>query len=219
MLRRITAILVLSIPFAASAQDSAVSIPVETREARHTNALELTVGMGSAQSYGYVASGGRNLEDLGVGLDASIGWRLNPHWMLGAYGTTALFPTGQSDRAAATSVSAGLQANYFFTGTRYTPWIGLGSGWRGYWPSRTGTQSAYMGLDIARLQVGIDVPLTPAVGISPMLGVTLSTLLSQENAAGWSNVASPTVSTSVIAGVVVRFDFLGHQPRIELAQR
>ena len=82
------------------------------------------------------------------------------------------------------------------------PWIGLGAGWHGYWLSQGSGRTAYHGLDLVRLQIGLDVPVTPSFSVEPTLGVTLSTFLSQKapSSGAYAEVKSNSVSVFVLAG-------------------
>src|SRR5260221_4704734 len=68
---------------AARAQESGLAAPLDTREARLSNAFEFAVGVGSAQGFGNLAGGGPSLDDLGVGLAVAARWLLSHHWMRG----------------------------------------------------------------------------------------------------------------------------------------
>jgi hypothetical protein len=197
----------------ARAQENGVSAIASSRETRETNALELSVGLGSAQGFGSLSSGGPNLGDLGVGVDLGVGWRINPRWMVGAYSSTGAYPRSPSSGESTFGTSAGLQANYHFASSS-RPWVGLGAGWHGYWLSQGGGKNSYQGLDLARLQVGFDVAVTPSFSLEPVIGVTLSTFLSQRPAASssFADVGSKSVSVFFLAGALARFDLFGHAP-------
>jgi hypothetical protein len=103
--------------------------------------------------------------------------------MVGVYSSSGLYPSSANNTTWTFGTSAGVQANYHF-GTSARPWIGLGTGWHGYWLSQDGGTTAYQGLDLVRLQLGLDVPVTPSFTLAPVLGVTLSTFLSQKTPSG-----------------------------------
>ena len=194
----------------ARAEQSSVSVPVAARESHETNALEIAVGLGSAQGYGHTESGGPALDNLGVGADVSVGWRINPRWMVGVYSSSALYPSSVAGAIYALGTSAGLQANYHFA-SALRPWVGVGAGWHGYWISHNGVPSSYQGVDLARLQVGIDVPITPSFSLEPLLGVTLSTFATQKPPPGAaSDARSGSLSVFVLVGALARFDLFGH---------
>ncbi len=195
----------------ARAQQGGVSVPLTARESHETNALEIAVGFGSAQGYGKTESGGPTLDNMGVGADVSVGWRINPRWMVGAYSSSALYPT-TGGAGSTLSTSAGVQANYHFAASgELRPWVGVGAGWHGYWISHDGVRSSYQGVDLARLQLGVDMPITPSFSLEPMLSVTLATFATQQSPAGAaSDARSSSLSVFVLAGVLARFDLFGH---------
>jgi hypothetical protein len=193
---------------AARAQQE-VSTSVAAPVSPPSNALELTLGVGSAQGYTNVSSGSGG--ELGVGTDLGIGWRIDRHWMVGGYGSGAVYPSGFGNTSL--GAAAGLQANYHFDfSTR--PWLGLGAGWRGYWQGTERGRTGYMGLDLARVQLGFDLPISRSFTLSPVLGATLTTFLTekQPNAASWSDVGSKDLSLFVFAGALARFDIMGSRP-------
>lgn len=194
----------------ARAQQGSVSVPLTARESQETNALEIAVGLGAAQEFGTAVSGGLGLENLGVGLDLRAGWRINPRWMVGVYSASGFYSSSSSSAATTLSTSAGVQVNYHFATAR-RPWIGLGTGWHGYWLSRDSGRTAYQGLDLVRLQVGLDMPVTPSFSVEPTLGVTLSTFLSQKapSSGASADVKPNSVSLSVLVGMLARFDLFG----------
>ena len=179
------------------------------------NAVELTIGSGYTQGFGDVASGKPTLGDLGKAggvIQGGAGYRIIPQLALGVYGSWAMFGHGaQSDPTGHIySSTAGVQADYHFlpAGHELDPWVSLGTGWRGYWITGDRGTSTMHGMELAKLQVGIDYRIDKQVAISPVVGIDLSTFLTQatpENDA-WHKVSSPDVNTFVFAGVQGRFD-------------
>ncbi len=102
------------------------------------NALEIGAGFGYSQGVGNVGNGVRSLTDsgsAGVSGELDLGWRIDPHWLVGTYGTVAWLSRGDAPGNAFNNwtATAGLQGNYhFLPGENLDPWIGLGAGWRGY---------------------------------------------------------------------------------------
>jgi hypothetical protein len=201
---------------AASAQekDRATSDAPRSLDAA-THSVELTVGTGYAQGFGNVGSSQPSLTDLGVAggaVQVGAGYRLIPQLTLGMYGTGAMFARGdQVDPSARLySASAGVQADWHFlpAGREFDPWIGLGTGWRGYWAHSDQGTTSLQGLELARLEFGVDYRIDRAVAISPVVGADLSTFLTQSTPANDSfhNVASPELNTFVFGGIQGRFD-------------
>jgi len=190
---------------AAHAEEE-VAASAGTRAGPPSNALEVTVGLGSAQGYGNTAGG-----DLGVGTSLGVGWRIDRHWMIGAYGEGAVY-SGTSSNVSSLGAAAGVQANYHFD-AEIQPWVGLGTGWRGFWRGQDDGRTAYQGLDLVRLQAGFDVPISRSFALSPVLGATLSKFLSHSapDAGGFAGPSSNDLSVFVFAGALARFDFFGRR--------
>jgi len=166
--------LVLLLGSAALADETvSVSRAAPEKTAGLYNALEIAVGGGYSQGVGNVGSGVPSLTDsggAGTSLELDVGWRIDPHFLVGVYGTGAWFSTGDASGNAFNnwSATAGVQGNYhFLPGESYDPWIGLGTGWRGYWVNRPEGRDSRHGIDLARLQVGVDVPVQHRDSLRP----------------------------------------------------
>src|SRR5262249_3974381 len=96
-------------------------------------------------------------------------------------------------------------------GRQVDPWIGFGAGWRGNWVNRPEGRDSRHGLDFIRLQVGLDLPVTRGVSISPFIGAAANVLLTQQLArqSSFSNVSNPDVNFFFNAGVTGRWDLFG----------
>lgn len=178
-----------------------------------SNTLELGVELGYAQGFGPIAAGLPTLQGIstaGGALKLDAGWRIDPRWMVGAYAEGSLYGSGNvpgSDHA--TGLAAGLQGQFHVLPfEKYDPWVGVGFGWRGLWADRgNGTQSL-QGLDLARVQVGVDYRLTDSFSLAPTVGVSLTQFLSQKPAggSGFVDTTDRKLNTFVFAGVGGRFD-------------
>jgi len=198
----------------AFAQEVSASIP-SSSSAPADNALEITLGAGYAQGFGDIGSNARRVQDLsqaGGELQLGLGWRINPNFMVGAYGSGGYHATGDyTSGANIYTATAGLQANYHFLPTaKLDPWVGLGSGWRGMWVDHNGTDSRH-GLDLARVTAGLDYRVAPEFAVSPYVGAGLTTFLTQESAGeqAFTNVRGPDVNVWVFGGIQGRFDLFG----------
>jgi hypothetical protein len=179
-------------------------------------AVELTIGTGYAQGLGNVATRQAKLTDVGTAggaVEGSVGYRLIPPLTLGVYGSGAMFGRGDQVDSSANlySATAGVQADWHFLPSAHDldPWVSLGSGWRGYWIHADQGTTSIQGLEMAKLRLGVDYRISPAVAISPVIGADLSLFLSQSNPASngsFSNISSPNVNTFVFAGLLGRFD-------------
>ena len=178
-------------------------------------ALELTIAMGYTQGFGKVASSQPSLTELGTaggGVQGGIGYRILPQLTLGTYGSFGTF--GRADQADPTghlyTSAAGIQADWHFlpAGHPLDPWVSLGSGWRGYWMTGDKGTTAMHGMDLAKLQVGVDYRVDKQISISPVVGVDLSTFFTQSTPEthAYQNISNPNVNTFLFAGVQGRFD-------------
>jgi hypothetical protein len=212
--------LVLSIGSVALADETTTTV-VSTSAPEKTsglyNAFEVGVGAGYSQGVGNVGANVPSLTDSGgpgTSLELDLGWRIDPHFLVGVYGTGAWLSTGDSPGNAFNNwtATAGVQGNYhFLPGESFDPWIGVGTGWRGYWVNRPQGRDSRHGLDLARLQVGVDVPVTKGVTVSPFVGATASLFLTQQLAqeSSFSDIQDRKVNFFLNAGVLGRFDLLG----------
>jgi hypothetical protein len=191
------------------------------------HALELTVGTGYQQGFGKFASAQPSLTDVaqaGGGLQVGVGYRFVPQLTLGVYGSGAIFGRGDAVDSSSKlyTAAAGVQADWHFlpSGSEFDPWVSLGTGWRGYWVSADQGTTSLQGLELAKLQLGVDYRIDQAVAIAPVIGADLSTFLTESTPAsnGFANVQNPNVNTFVFAGVQGRFD-IPTQARAKVASR
>ncbi len=180
-----------------------------------THAVELTIGTGYEQAFGNIQSNRPSFTQVGQAggaVQTGVGYRIIPQLTLGLYGSLAEF--GRADEvdtsAKLYSGAAGVQSDWHFLPGGYTldPWVSLGTGWRGYWIHQNAGDSTAQGMEIAKLQVGLDYRIDQAVAISPVVGADLTTFFTQQTPTsnGWTNVSSPQVNTFLFAGLQGRFD-------------
>jgi hypothetical protein len=216
----------------ASAQDIAAPNDAQEQKTRTlapaTHAVELTIGTGYAQGFGNVGTGQVALTDIstaGGAVQIGVGYRVIPRLTLGVYGSGALFGRGSQVDSSANLYTAtgGVQADWHFLPERseIDPWVSLGSGWRGFWNDTNQGTASMQGLEVAKLQLGVDYRINSAVAISPVVGADMSVFLTQR-AAGestWRNIESPTINTFLFGGVLGRFDVPTGSGSAELASR
>jgi len=180
-------------------------------------AWEIGVGLGYSQGVGDIGTNSPTLNDLSHGggeVQLNVGYRINPKWLVGLYGSAGKYSLGNvtPNDSDVWSVTAGVQANYhFLPDAQWDPWIGLGAGWRGHWVNKPGGTDTRHGLDLARLQVGVDYRVTPEFSIAPYLGASATVFLTQQLAqqTSFSDVHDPNVNFFLSGGIVGRFDILG----------
>jgi hypothetical protein len=89
------------------------------------------------------------------------------------------------------------------------PWLSLGTGVRGMWLTAPEAPSnrAY-GLELGRLQLGVDFRISPSVAISPVIGASASLWLAEDTPAteGLTSVSDNRLNLYVFTGLMGRFD-------------
>jgi hypothetical protein len=180
-----------------------------------TGAVELTIGTGYAQGFGNVASGQPSLTDVaraGGAVQGGVGYRILPELTLGVYGAGGMFGRGDqvSSSADLFTATAGIQADWHFLPSAHEldPWVSLGTGWRGYWVHADQGDTSLQGMELAKLQLGVDYRLDKAIAVSPVIGGDISAFFTESTptSGGFHSVASPEVNAFVFAGVLGRFD-------------
>ncbi len=193
-----------------------------------THAVELTVGTGYEQGFGKFSSGQPSLTDIGTAggaVQLGVGYRIIPQLTLGLYGSGAMF--GRADQVDSStklySAAAGVQTDWHFLpgGHELDPWISLSSGWRGYWINQNTGNASAQGMEIAKLQVGLDYRVAQAVALSPVIGADLSTFFTESTpqSNGFASISSPQVNTFIFAGVIGRFDVPTESAHSQVASR
>lgn len=182
------------------------------------NALEIGVATGYAQGGGELGGTMGNLEDIagpGAAVELALGYRLIPHLSLGAYGSFSTSQHGDSidSNTDVLGATAGIEAiGHFRPDRAVDPWISLGTGWRGLWLNpASGKVTSLQGLDLARLQLGVDYRLSKNVAIAPVIGGSLSMFVSQDNAmtTDLTEIQDKKVNFTGFAGLSGRFDLGG----------
>src|SRR6266542_650904 len=198
----------IAITGAASAQEKDRNVAATKTDelAPAANALELTVGAGYAQGFGDIGTNQPTVTDLaqpGGAVQVGVGYRLIPQLTLGLYGAGAMFSRGDNVDSSTNiySAAAGAHADWHFLPARheFDPWLSLGTGWRGYWTHADHGTTSLQGLELAKLQLGVDYRMASTVAVSPVIGADLSLFLSEStpSARTFANIADPKVNTFV----------------------
>jgi hypothetical protein len=179
--------------------------------------LEVAVGAGYTQGVGGAGSVG-SLEDLtgpGGSVELQLGLRASPGWSLGLYSTLARFRRGDesADGTRAYGATAGVQAVWHSRESRsLDPWVSVGAGWRGLWLSpRGGDTISVHGVEVFRLQLGIDYRFTPWLSVAPVIGASASLFLAEDASMDSSLTAihDNRLNLYGFTGVLGRFDLGG----------
>jgi hypothetical protein len=167
---------------------------------------ELALGVGNHLGLGAVGGAPVRLQDLsggGTTLEIDLGYRPKPAWVIGVYATGSRF-AGQDEHGLAASVlssSAGLQITWHSRPDMFIdPWVGFGTGWRGMWLDGDAGPGTSHGLDLARVQTGLDFRFVSSFALAPVIGADWSIELS-------SNPAAPGrtgVNAFLFAGALAR---------------
>ena len=181
------------------------------------SSFELALGAGYTQGAGGAGMIGA-IEDLagpGGTVELQLGYRASAQFAAGFYGTVARFRHGDTigDGSRAYGATAGLQAVFHSTTNRSVdPWLSVGAGWRGLWLDRVGARpSSMQGIELLRLQFGIDYRFTAKLAVAPVIAVSLSMFL-VENAAmpdDLTSVEDKQLNLYGFAGFLGRFDLGG----------
>ncbi len=224
MLKTLATTLLVLVPAIASAQpETNVDSSADTSAFDHgvapvKNALEIGVATGYTQGAGKLGGNMSSVEDVaraGGAVEVDLGARIIPNLSVGVYGTFSQSAKGDQ-LASSTDVygaSAGVQATWHFRpDTSVDPYINLGGGWRGLWltPS-SGKTTALQGVELARLQVGVDYRITPDIAVSPLIGAALDMFVSQDSpmTTDYTEIQTKKVNFTGFAGIAGRFDLGG----------
>jgi hypothetical protein len=182
------------------------------------NALEIGVATGYTQGVGPIGGGMQHVEDLskaGGAVELDAMYRINPTFAVGAYGSFSKYATGDqiSDQTDVLGATAGIQAAAHLRPDRSVdPWVSLGTGWRGLWLSpQSGKTTSLQGLELARVQVGVDYRISKDVAIAPVIGGSLNLFVSQDSpmTTQYTEIADKKVNFIGFAGLAGRFDLGG----------
>jgi hypothetical protein len=217
MIKNLVPALSLLIPAIAQAQPNEPneSSGVDHYVAPVKDAIEISVGTGYAQGVGKTGGGMADLDELsgpGGAVQLELGYRVIPHLTIGGYGTLSLHDNGDAidDKTDVFGATAGVQAAWHFRPeSSFDPFVKLGTGWKGLWLSPdTGKNTSLQGLELARLQVGVDYRITPEVAIAPVVGGSLGMFISQDSpmTADYTELDNKEVNFTGFAGIAGTFD-------------
>ncbi len=176
-------------------------------------AVELGVEAGYTQGFGAPVADPRVGAGPGGTIGLSLDDRIDPHWSLGVGGQYQGYGSTGTSATTVRGVTAGMRGTYHFSPyTRLDPHVSLGAGYRLFAESPPGDAPTTLthGIDVGRVEVGVDVRPNDSVAISPVIGADLN-LFAWRTSGGVEAVApmSRTLSTFIFAGVEGRFDLGG----------
>jgi hypothetical protein len=120
-----SALALLVIPTIASAQDAERTWTQRTVPAP-SQAFEATVGTGYTQPFGLLRSGVGmpDVAKAGIGIDAAVGYRIDPHWGLSVGGQYQELNAQNADASRGAAFTFAAQYHIVPT-TRLDPWLEL----------------------------------------------------------------------------------------------
>ncbi|HEY0476038.1 MAG TPA: hypothetical protein VGD37_00855 [Kofleriaceae bacterium] len=179
--------------------------------------FELALGGGYTQGVGGAGAIG-SVQDLtgpGGTVELQLAYRPSARFSAGLYGTLAWFRRSDPalDGSRAYGATAGVQAVWHGKEARaLDPWVSVGAGWRGLWLTQAdGRGSSMQGLELLRVQLGIDYRITPRLAVAPVVAASLSLFL-YENAVmamDFTLVQDKRLNLYGFTGLLGRFDLGG----------
>jgi hypothetical protein len=166
-----------------------------------------TQGVGGAGMIGSV----QDLTGPGGSVELQLAYRRGARFSTGVYGTLAWFQHGDAiaDGSRTYGATAGVQAAWHASDNRsIDPWIGVGVGWRGLWVTHMDARPSSMhGIELLRVQTGIDYRITPRLAIAPVIAASLSIFLIESAAMPeFTSVQDKRLNLYGFAGFMGRFD-------------
>jgi hypothetical protein len=179
-----------------------------------SQAFELSAAAGYTQGFGMIlpGTGVPSVAGAGIGVNATLAYRMSPHVSLGVMGQYQEFTSENNSASRGTAGNIG----FTFHGAPYTrtdPWLRIATGYRLLWSvdpllanGTTGNTTLIHGFEIGALNLGLDLRLSEGVAISPMVGADLNLFVWQDTAGFSSRLSSAQVATFVFGGIQGRFD-------------
>jgi Outer membrane protein beta-barrel domain len=199
----------------ARAESETGGFDAPVAEPEHSS--EVAIGLGNHLGLGRVDGSTVRLQDLsgsGRTLELGAGYRVTSAVLLGVYATGSKLsgqdPSGEAD---VVTTSAGLQVNWHARPTmRLDPWLGFGMGWRGIWLRRDTGGETSQGIDLARVQAGLDFRFSSAFALAPVIGADWSLELWNDSPPFASHASSSgaRVNALIFTGIMGRFSVLEH---------
>ena len=193
--------------------------PTSTAAPRH--AFEAVLDVAYVQPTGGVSEGHAVQDALGGGVELALGlgYRFAPLWSLdlrGDFHDSEGRGTGSTGDARGLAIVAGPTFHvlpYEFM----DPYLSLGTGYRLLVEQRDGveTHPTTMGLDVLRVQVGLDVRVSSNVGLGLYLAGDVTTFLWSSSGSSFGTLSGgPDVSVFFSGGAQARFDIGGARERL-----
>jgi hypothetical protein len=216
----LTSLLTGSLAYADDTDTLETSKDFDHHVAAPSNAIELGIATGYTQGVGPIGGGMQHVEDVsraGGAVEVDAMYRINPMFAVGVYSSFSSYQTGDHINANTDVLGAtgGIQAAMHLRPERSVdPWLSLGTGWRGLWESpQSGKVTSLQGLELARLQIGVDYRIDQNVSISPVIGGSLNMFLTEDSpmTTKFDEIDDKKVNFIGFAGLAGRFDLGGQR--------
>jgi hypothetical protein len=198
----------LSTPALADADLSAANTSIPAVD----QALELTVGLMSAHGAGNIGGDLPAVRDVGgsgLAIDASIGWRATRNFSFGGYLNAGGFGNPDSSSDGAATFAAGIKADWhFMPAAKLDPWVSIGTGVKVMAIENGDDERAFTGLEVARLQLGLDIRRSARFAWGPVIGVSATQFNTQYDDAmdHAMDIRDKQINWTFSVGVLGRFD-------------
>ena len=228
MNRTLSCLIAAALALVASSARAQSDLAVERASTGGTHkAFEISLGLGYSQGFGDVGTNMPNIGDVGAGggtAELGLGYRFNPSLLVGVYAGASRYAQGSKVTSGdVCGYQAGVQGNWHFNPTaKLDPWIGVGAGWRMFCLNQDAGNATMHGLDLGRINIGVDYQVTPTFALAPVIGASINLMLTQKGAAvdGFSNITDPKPNLFFFGGVMGRFDLFGQGPdAVRIASR
>jgi hypothetical protein len=178
-----------------------------------SDSLEIAISGVYLQSAGTAmpatADGPRDLPGPGASFELQLGYRRTPNLVLAGYGTLGGISDGYVQRHAAVW-TAGIKAEWHFApALPIDPFVGFGAGVKALWLDNADMSQRAFGVELAKLQAGIDYRVSPSFAIGLSVGLSASTYSAVQNPTTrrFEAIDSTPVSWTLQAGPTARFDW------------
>lgn len=180
-----------------------------------SNALEIAVGAGYTRHAGDISSDGEAIDGLvegGGGLELDVMYRVNPSFAFGVYGTVAGYEGGShvSQKTDGLGATLGVKLDWHYRpAMQIDPWVSVGAGYRGLWlASDDKFERALHGIEITRVQFGVDYRISPTFALAPYMGASAAMFIAEDRmmSSGYEEIPSNEVNWTFTAGLLARFD-------------
>jgi outer membrane protein W len=174
--------------------------------------IEVAVALGTSTSVGDIGDGMSARDAVGTAaqLELKIGRRFTPNLAVSFYTAAQGLAEGSTATRTVYTGTAGLVADlHLRPRTKIDPWIGVGGGLSAMLYDQDGVGLA-VGVELARVQLGVDFRLTEDFALGPVIGAS-ATMYGAERAprADFVDYADRGVNWTFSAGIAGRFNKLG----------